>query len=99
MRQGWGGDQQGVANGRYDMKRKLVYIDGACQNYDYGSRAGYGVVGGQGDQRNEARALRGQEQTAQTAVVAALARALNTAGEQSKWCRTADTRLKEHKAS
>ena len=58
-----------------------MYTDGGCIRVPGGTRAGYGVYWGEGDQRNEARALRGQEQTAQRAEVAALARALNTTGE------------------
>ena len=45
-----------------------------------GTRAGYGICWGEGDRRNESRALRGQQQTAQRAEVAAVASALATTG-------------------
>ena len=62
-------------------RTKKVYTDGGCIKVPGGSRAGYGVYWGEGDQINEARALRGQEQTAQRAEVAVLARALNMTDE------------------
>ena len=53
-----------------------MYTDGGCKKVPGGTRAGYGIYWGVGDPRNEAKALRGKEQTAQRAEVAALARAL-----------------------
>ena len=63
---------------------KTVYTDGGCIKEPGGTRAGYGVYWGEADSRNEAKALRGKERTAQRAEVAALARALQATSEAIK---------------
>ena len=50
-----------------------VYTDGGCINTVRGVTAGYGILGGEGDPRNEGTAWQGKEQTTQRAEVAAVA--------------------------
>ena len=59
-----------------------MYTDGGCIKVPGGTRTGYAAYWGAENPKNEVRALRGKEQTAQRAEVAALARALASTKEQ-----------------
>ena len=57
----------GLSSYEKTKETQTVYTDGGCVNMAGGTRAGYGIYWGDGDRRNESRALRGQQQTAQRA--------------------------------
>ena len=54
--------QEGESTKGRTKEPETVYTDGGCIKVAGGTRAGYGIYWGEGDQRKESRARRGQDQ-------------------------------------